>query len=100
MAEKLGGDPIEAFGRQPAFFDDPAIDRLMHMFLALAEEVAVTTERLETHEKLLIAKGLISEDDFATYEPSAEEKRARVAQHKAFVARLLDVVQQEINKAR
>ena len=99
MAERLGGDPIAAFERQPAFFDDPAIDRLMHMFLALAEEVAVTAERLETHEKLLAAKGLISEEEFAHYEPSPDEKRARIAQHKAFVARLLDVIQQEINKS-
>ncbi len=99
MAEKLGGDPIAAFERQPAFFDDPAVDRLMHMFLALAEEVAVTSERLDTHEKILAAKGLITADEFATYEPSPEERGQRVANHKAFVARLLDVIQQEINKS-
>ncbi len=99
MAEKFGGDPIKAAGRQPAFFDDPAIDRLMHMFMALAEEVAVVTERLDTHEHLLAEKGLIALEEFQSYEPSLSDQQARLANHRAFVARLLDIIQQEINKA-
>ena len=99
MAETFGGDPIDAAQRQPAFFDDPAIDRLMHMYIALAEEVAVVSERLANHEALLSQKGLISEDEFANFEPSSDEKKKRLADHQAFVARLLDIIQQEINKA-
>ena len=99
MVEKFGGDPVEAASGQPAFFDDPAIDRLMHMFMALAEEVAVVTERLDTHEHLLAEKKLITLEEFQTYESGASEKQERLTYHKEFVARLLDIIQQEINKA-
>ncbi len=100
MAEKFGGDPVKAASRQPAFFDDPAIDRLMHMFVALAEEVAVVSERLDTHEHLLSEKGLVSLEEFQSYEPSPSEEQERLANHKSFIARLLNIIQQEIDKTR
>ena len=99
MVEKFGTDPVEAASRQPEFFEDPAIDRLMHMFLALAEEVAVVSERLDTHEQVLSQKGLVSKEEFANYSPSEEERLERLNTHKAFIARLLAIIDREIDAA-
>jgi hypothetical protein len=41
-----------AKGQRPYFFDDPNIDKLLAMFMALVSEVAVLRERLDTHERL------------------------------------------------
>lgn len=44
--------PRTARGRRPYFFDDPNVDKLLAMIMALAGEVSVLRERLDTHERL------------------------------------------------
>ena len=51
-----GGFPRTARGRRPYFFDDPNIDKLLAMIMALAGEVSVLPERLDTHEMLAAEK--------------------------------------------
>ena len=41
-----------AKGRRPYFFDDPDIDKLLAMIMALVGEVSVMRERMDTHERL------------------------------------------------
>ena len=42
-----------ANGKRPYFFDNPDIDRLIAIVLAMAGELAVARERLDTVERLL-----------------------------------------------
>ena len=55
---KLLNSTAKAKGRRPYFFDDPAVDKLLAMTMALAGELAVTRERLDTVERILAEKGL------------------------------------------
>lgn len=69
--------PRVARGHQPQFHGDKAVDDLLAMIAALAGEVAVLRERLDTHERLAQARGVFSRADVEAYEPDAEAVDAR-----------------------
>ena len=85
-----------ARGRRPAYFDDPAIDRLVSMVMALAGEVAVTRERLDAVERLLDAHGSLTRADIDAFHPDAAAARERGVATREFVARVLRGVQQDM----
>jgi hypothetical protein len=85
-----------AKGARPRYFEDPATDRLLSIVMALAGEVAVVKERLDTVERLLDAKGTISRADIEAYAPDREAGRARGIMHREFAARILRGVQQDM----
>ncbi|MFN3370535.1 MAG: hypothetical protein ACK4Z0_03290 [Sphingomonadaceae bacterium] len=87
---------MKARGKRPAYFDDPAIDRLLSMVLALASDVAVLRERLDTIERLLDAKGTLARADIEAFRPDREAAYERGLQHRELVARLLRGVQQDM----
>lgn len=86
----------KAKGRRPAYFDDPAADRLLSITLALAGELAVTRERLDTVERLLAARGGPSRAEIEAYAPDVEAGHERAALHRELIARVLRGVQQEM----
>ena len=85
-----------AKGRRPAYFDDLAIDRLVSMVMALAGEVAVGRERLDTVERLLEARGTLDRADIETFTPDRAAGQARGLMTREFVARVLRGVQQDM----
>lgn len=86
----------KAKGKRPQYFDDPAIDRLLSIVMALAGEVAVNRERLDTVERLLETKGAITRADIASYKPDRDAGYERGLQHREFIARILRGVQQDM----
>ena len=72
----------------------------MGIVTSLAGEVAVTCERLDTLERLLDAKGVVSAGERLAYAPDDEVVEERMAWHEAFVARLFRVLNQEIEEAK
>ncbi len=83
-------------GARPRYFDDPAIDRLLSIVMALAGEVAVLKERQDTVERLLDAGGSISRADIEAYEPDRAAGHERGLMHREFAARILRGVQQDM----
>ena len=81
----------------PCFSDDPAIDRLHGLFLALAEEVAVQSERTDSLEALLIAKGILQPGELDAYQPSDTETQRRLTAHQAFAGRLLSILEEDFH---
>lgn len=72
---------------EPRFFSDPAMDRFVTVLLNLTSELWIQTERVETLNALLIAKGIAAEGDFADL---VKRDDARLeAQLQDFVARVL-----------
>lgn len=78
----------EALAEQ-TFFDDPAVDRLLGVVMALATEVYVLRDRQRALERLLDDKGAISRADLDR-EPGAEEIQADEADRQRFVAGLME----------
>jgi hypothetical protein len=92
----IGRAGARAKGARPKYFDDPAIDRLLSIVMALAGEVAVVKERLDTVERLLDAKGTISRADIEAYAPDRAAGHERGLMQREFVARVLRGVQQDM----
>ena len=86
----------KAKGKRPQYFDDPAIDRVLSILLAVAGEVSVLRERLDTVERLLDAKGAISRADIDAYQPDAGAAYERGLATKEYVARIMRGMQQDM----
>ena len=96
-------DPItmagnKARGKRPSYFKEADTDRLMAILMAVAGELAVTRERVDTLERLLAARGLLEREAIENYEPDSDAARERGLWHQDFIARILRVVQQEIEQ--
>lgn len=86
----------EAAGPRPAFFSDPDVDRVLAITMAVSGEVAVMAERLDTLERVLAEKQLLTREDLAEYAPDEQVVAERMRWHEAFVSRVLRVVEQEL----
>lgn len=85
-----------AKGARPKYLEDPASDRILSIVMALAGEVAVVKERLDTVERLLDAKGSITRADIEAYVPDRAAGHDRGLMHREFAARILRGVQQDM----
>ncbi len=86
----------KARGKRPVFFRDPDVERVLSIVMAVAGEVAVLRQRLDTIEALLDARGSISREDIESFEPTAERQAERGRWTEEYLARILRIVQQEI----
>lgn len=87
-------------GERPTFFDDPGIDRLWWVMLAMLGEITTLRDRLDAHERLASRHGLYTADDVDAFEPTAEESQARTAEREALVERTLRSITIEVEAAR
>ena len=90
------GDTVElkkrAKGARPTFFDDPTCDRLLAIVTALAGEVAVLRDRLDSLERVAERSGAIGPGEVEAYRPDAAGRAARDAWREAFLSRVLRIV--------
>ena len=98
--DPLALDPLKLAGakpkgKRPYFLENTDAERIMAITMAVAQELAVMRERLDTVERLLESKG-ISQDDIETFVPTAEQADERGAWTQEYLARILRIYQQEI----
>jgi hypothetical protein len=86
----------KAKGKRPYFFEDPAVERVLNITMAVATELAVAHERLDTVERLLTSKGIIQKEEIENFVPTAEQAEERQRWHAMYIARILRIVQQEL----
>jgi hypothetical protein len=86
----------KAKGKRPAYFEDPATDRLLSITMAIAGELAVARERIDTLERLLEAKGLLAQSEIEAFRPTRDQAYARGLWHREYAARILRGVQQDM----
>ncbi len=87
-----------AKGRRPYFFDDPNIDKLLAMIMALAGEVSVIRERIDTHERLAQKKKWASHQAIEDYKPDDVTEAFRAQWRADYIARILRIVQVELDQ--
>jgi len=85
----------KAKGKKPTFFADPQVDKVLSITMALASEVSVLRERLDTVERLLDAKGYVSRQDIETYHPPGQAAEEREQWRVEYLDRILRVVREE-----
>ena len=85
----------KAKGKRPWFLDEPDIERVMNITLALMQEVSVLRERLDTVERLLERDGKVTKSAIDSFNPSKEEAAERGAWTQEYIARVLRILQQD-----
>ena len=89
-----GAKPL---GKRPYFFDDPAVERVLAVTMAVAQEVAVLRERMDTIERLLEkGNGNFSRADIDAYAPDPAAATERAEWSRMYISRVLRIVQQEL----
>ncbi len=94
-------DPVamanrRALGKRPFFLDDPAVERVLSITMGIAGELSVARERIDTLERLLVAKGVLQADEIDAYVPDAAAQAARHEWGRAYIARILRIVDQDV----
>ncbi len=83
-----------ARGERPRYFEDPAIDKVLSIALALAGEVAVMRDRVDTLERLIESGQPVSRAAIDAYRPDDSV----CAERDAWRDRFLDVVLRSIRQ--
>ncbi len=89
----------KAKGKRPIYLDDAHSDKLLAMVMALVGEVSVLHERLDTLERLTQAKGILSMEEIEAYQPDEQVAQEREQWRREYIARVLRVVQEEVEGA-
>lgn len=87
--------PRKAKGRRPAYTESPHIDKLISMVMALAGELQVTRERLDTLERVAASKGVLTQAEIDGYVPSEAEEQERHTWRVDYLDRILWIIQEE-----
>jgi hypothetical protein len=85
---------------RPAFFEDPAVDKLLALTMALLGEVCVLRDRLDAHERLAAARGLFDPAAVDAYVPDDAAAAARDATRRRAVERVMSVLTEEVARLR
>lgn len=81
--------PQRPKGHQPVYFDDPAIDQLHSAVLAMATELAVALDRIDTLERLLERHAGVDRQQIEGFVVDDAIAAQRAARHADLAARLL-----------
>ena len=95
MLDPLALAGAKAKGKRPYFLESPDTERLMNILLVVVQELAVTRERMDTIERILAQKGVVSAADIEGFAPSKAEADARGAWTQEYLARVFRILQQE-----
>jgi hypothetical protein len=92
-------DALADAGAKPAgkrpYFLDREVERVLAITMAVAQELAVTRDRLDTIERLLERKQILTRDEIESFAPTAADAAARGLWTQEYLARILRIVQQE-----
>ncbi len=86
-------------GKRPYFFKDPAIERVLNITMAIGMELAVVRERVDSLERILEAKGIMTREELENYVPANKDiADERQQWHSEYISRILRIVQQEMEE--
>jgi hypothetical protein len=94
IEDALADASAKPAGKRP-YFLHPEVERVMAITMAVAQELAVARDRLDTLERLLESKGLVFRDEIETFEPTPAAAAERGLWIQEYLARILRIVQQE-----
>ncbi|WP_195908593.1 hypothetical protein [Novosphingobium sp. Gsoil 351] len=86
---------LKAKGQRPQYFDDPAIDKVLAITLALAGETAVLHDRVDTIERLLEQGVPVTRAAIDAYQPDAATREERDSWRDQFLDNVLRIIHQE-----
>ena len=88
----------KAKGKRPTYLSDPTSEKILAMLMALAGEVSVMRDRMETMERLSEKHGVFSLEDIENYVPSEQEQAARKTRRAEYLQHIFRAVQEGIEE--
>jgi len=88
---KAGAKPA---GKRP-YFLDREVERVLAITMAVVQELAVARQRVDTLERLLRAKGILTESEIESFKPDADAATERALWTQEYLSRVLRILQQE-----
>ena len=82
-------------GERPTFFDDPAVDQLMAIIMAMSAELSVLYDRVDSLERLLDEKHVVDRDEVESYRPNEAIETERKARRNEYIQRLFRIVRED-----
>lgn len=86
----------KAKGKRPQFFENPEVDRILAIVMAVAGEVSVLRDRLDTMERLAEQKGFVTKNEIDAYRPDEAVEEERQQWRSEYLERVLRVVHHEL----
>ena len=77
------------------YFMNPEVERVLVVSMTLAQELAVARARIDSLERLLERKGMLTQAEIEGFEPTAAEASQRSQWTQEYLARVLHILQQE-----
>jgi polyhydroxyalkanoate synthesis regulator phasin len=75
--------------------DNPEVEKVLSITMAIAGELAVARERLDTLERILESKGIMNRDEIESFIPSENDANERQTWHAEYLARIMRIIQQD-----
>jgi polyhydroxyalkanoate synthesis regulator phasin len=94
IADALRGAGAKPAGKRP-YFLQPETERVLAITMAIAQELAVTRQRADTLERLLLDKGVLTAGEIDAFVPDRQAATERALWNQEYIARILRIVQQE-----
>ncbi len=85
----------KAKGQRPQYFKDPAIDKVLSITMALAGEVAVLRDRLDTIERLSEESKPITRESVDSFIPDAKVREERDDWREVYLGNILRIIHHE-----
>lgn len=92
---KLNLAGTKAKGQRPYFLAEKQTEQTLSITMALAMELSVARERIDTLECLLVEKGVLNKGEIDQYQPDSAEVSRRSEQTQTYLARILRILQQD-----
>jgi len=84
-------------GARPVFLDGADSERLLSMLLALAAEVSVLADEVDTLRELLAEAAVLAPDAAERFAPSSAAAQRRGARRRALIRRMLRIVLEDLD---
>lgn len=82
-------------GERPTFFDDPAVDQLMAIVMAMSAELSVLYDRVDSLERLLDDKQVVGRDEVESYRPDESGEAQRKSRRDEYIKRIFRIVRED-----
>lgn len=100
MFEEKIERPKVAKGKRPYFFDDPSVDKVLAIVMALTGEVSVLRDRLDTHEKLAESKIWPTAENVEAFEITEDVEAERDLRRTEYLGRVMRIVTDELERLK
>jgi hypothetical protein len=94
ISDALSDAGAKPAGKRP-YFLNAEVERVLAITMAVTQELAVARQRIDTLERLLMAKGFLVEGEIDAFHPGPEAAAERALWNQEYLARVLRIVQQE-----